>query len=103
MGAVVPSGTTRLAGNTTAAHVASQRVAPGEEARTAQKASGLRRKTAMKDPRTAIEKYVDQFWKENVTLKHATSVSEIDRAVHKLIHQMLVMAHDEPQYKHSVH
>jgi len=50
----------------------------------------------MIDHRSAIRKYLDHFWKENITLKKITSVSDIDKAIHHLIHNMLVLANDDP-------
>ena len=52
----------------------------------------------MKDARSYIDKYVDTFWDQQIEGKDL-SIAEIDLAVHKLIHQLLLQAEDDPQRK----
>ena len=62
----------------------------------------FRRKQTLKDTRSYIDKYVDTFWAKQIDGKDL-SISEIDLAVHKLIHQLLLQAEDDPQRKLQVH
>jgi len=54
----------------------------------------------MKDARTPIDKFVDTYWMKNLEKPRDNvkkeSVGDIDLAVHKLIHEMLVMSEDDP-------
>ena len=67
----------------------------------------MRSKSTLKDARPPIDKFVDGYWRRNLDeprdAEARTSVGEIDLAVHKLIHEMLVMAEDDPQLKNAVH
>ena len=40
---------------------------------------------------------------DNDPEKAKDSVGDIDLAVHKLIHEMIVMSEDDPQFKNAVH
>jgi len=62
----------------------------------------------MKDVRTPIDKFIDTYWMKNLekprdNTEPKESVRDIDDAVHKLIHEMIVMSEDDPQLKNSVH
>lgn len=61
----------------------------------------------MKDIRTPIDKFIDTYWMKNVEKPRDTpikeSIGDIDLAVHKLIHEMIVMSEDDPQMKNAVH
>jgi len=54
----------------------------------------------MKDIRTPIDKFIDTYWMKNVEKPRDTpikeSIGDIDLAVHKLIHEMIVMSEDDP-------
>ena len=60
----------------------------------------MRRKSTMKDIRTPIDKFIDTYWMKNVEKPRDTpikeSIGDIDLAVHKLIHEMIVMSEDDP-------
>ena len=75
--------------------------------RKEKKSQFMRRKSTLKDARPPIDKFVDGYWRRNLDeprdAEARTSVGEIDLAVHKLIHEMLVMAEDDPQLKNAVH
>lgn len=62
----------------------------------------FRRKQTLKDTRSYIDKYVDTFWAKQIEGKDLSTL-EIDMAVHKLIHQLLLQAEDDPQRKLQVH
>ena len=63
----------------------------------------------MKESKTPIDKFVDNYWKKNIEepngnpLNEKKSVTDIDLVVHKLIHEMIVMSEDDPQFKNAVH
>ena len=47
-----------------------------------------------------MDKYIDQYWKFNVTRKEAVmeeefSISQMDEIVHNLIHELLKKAEDD--------
>ena len=56
----------------------------------------------MKESKTPIDKFVDNYWKKNVEepngdpLLKKESITDIDLVVHKLIHEMIVMSEDDP-------
>ena len=59
--------------------------------------------------RTPIDKFIDSYWTKNLEQPNndpeakKESVGDIDLAVHKLIHEMIVMSEDDPQFKNAVH
>lgn len=58
---------------------------------------------------TPIDKFIERWWTKNVDQPNNNpeakkeSIGEIDLAVHKLIHEMIVMSEDDPQFKNAVH
>lgn len=43
-----------------------------------------------------MDKYVDLYWKKNIEGLEL-STWELDKKIHKLIHELLLMAEDDPQ------
>ena len=60
-----------------------------------------------RDTRTAIDKYVDKFWMQEILNKETEdsklSLMEVDEIVHELIHRMLQMSEDDQSQIHQVH
>ena len=56
----------------------------------------------MKENKTPIDRFIDSYWMKNLECpdndpeKAKDSVKDIDMAVHKLIHEMIVMSEDDP-------
>ena len=57
---------------------------------------------SVKKTKSHLDRYVDNFWKKNLEDKDL-SISEIDGIIHKFIHNLLLMAEDDPQMQHAVH
>lgn len=55
----------------------------------------------MRDFRSHTDKHIEKFWTQNITPE--MSVSEVDSAVHTLIHSLLLKGEDNPANIHSVH
>ena len=67
-----------------------------------------RRTKSMKDGRTVMERFIDQFWLVNVTreeddAQREFTIKEIDDIVHKLIHSLFLKAEDEKVHVYKVH
>lgn len=54
------------------------------------------------EKKSHLDRYVDNYWKRNLEGKDL-SISEIDEIIHKFIHNLLLMAEDDPQQQHAVH
>ena len=50
---------------------------------------------SVKKTKTHLDRYVDNYWKRNLENKDL-SISEIDGIIHKFIHNLLLMAEDDP-------
>ena len=57
---------------------------------------------SVKKTKTHLDRYVDNYWKRHLEGKDL-SISEIDGMIHKFIHNLLLMAEDDPQMQHAVH
>lgn len=55
----------------------------------------------MRDFRSHSEKHIEKFWTQNINAE--MSVSEVDSAVHTLIHSLLLKGEENPANIHSVH
>ena len=67
-----------------------------------QKAAEEQLSKSVKKTKTHLDRYVDNYWKRNLENKDL-SISEIDGMIHKFIHNLLLMAEDDPQMQHAVH
>ena len=67
-----------------------------------------RRAATLRDNRTVMDKFIDQFWLVNVEreeklLEKEFTVMQIDEKVHQMIHQLLLKAEDDHQKVYKVH
>ena len=80
-----------------------------EDPEEKQRSDLMKRQASMKESKTPIDKFIDNYWMKNLEAPNndpeqkRESVGEIDLAVHKLIHEMIVMSEDDPQFKNAVH